>query len=475
MKTESHIKWPNTWVQQGHPFVVAQTLDSPQGAQLQITSPLVWEMFQDPSLDQILNAEVLCAREIPVGASPSSSVYAGHQFGSFVPQLGDGRAVLLGEIECSGGRFELQFKGSGLTPYSRMGDGKAVLRSSIREFLMSEHMAALGVPTTRALSLCSSTEPVYRETVETAALVLRVAPSFLRFGHLEYYYHRGDHESLQKLLDYALDHHYAHLKNEAKPYYALLKEICERTAVLMAQWMALGWSHGVMNTDNMSLLGLTIDYGPFGFVEDFDPQWICNHSDHSGRYRLGAQASIGMWNCNALAWTFSPWLERAELESALHHYQSTFENTWQELLCAKVGVPLSAADLVDDLIACIVRAKLDWTVFWRQWSEMMDPVQFAAGQNPEIQAWVQRYLDLFPWEQVDPVLRRQKLCLVNPKYILRNHLAQKAIERAEKGDFDGVKDLLRVMTRPYEEQKGAEPMAQPSLPHERELQISCSS
>lgn len=484
MKTTSQntldkLNWTNRFQNQlGDDFYVRQSVQPLQGSHLIAVSESA-KLLLGNDLDSDL--EALNGRRIPLGADPLSSVYAGHQFGHYVPRLGDGRAILLGEIQNAQGEFwELQFKGSGLTPFSRMGDGKAVLRSSIREFLMSEHMEALGVPTTRALSLCASDEDVYRETVEKGALVLRLSPSFIRFGHFEYFYHRGEQHQLRELMDFVLENLYPELRDESNRDFLLLAEICRRTARTIARWMALGWSHGVMNTDNMSILGLTIDYGPFGFVEDFDPNFICNHSDHQGRYRLGAQARIGMWNCNALAWTFSPFLSRVDLERALAEYERSFRSEWNRLNGQKLGVDLSRhPESADELLKLLEHQGVDWTLFWRTWSERendLGSLKPLFGDFGAFENWHRDFQKQFPESAESSGGDRQKqLCAVNPKYILRNNVAQKAIEQAELGEFMELTKVLSIMQNPFDDQPEFSDYAKPSPLESRTLQISCSS
>ena len=256
---------------------------------------------------------------------PLASVYSGHQFGVWAGQLGDGRALWLGEVDTAAGPLEIQLKGAGLTPYSRMGDGRAVLRSSIREFLCSEAMHALGMPTTRALCVTGSALPVRREEIETAAVLTRVAPSFIRFGHFEHFASQERDAELRRLADFVIEHHYPACREAANPYAALLAAVAARTATLMAQWQAVGFCHGVMNTDNMSILGLTIDYGPFGFLDAFDPGHICNHSDHEGRYAWARQPNVALWNLHALAQALLPLIGDTDAAlAALEAYQGRF-------------------------------------------------------------------------------------------------------------------------------------------------------
>ncbi len=271
--------------------------------------------------DAASTAGILSGNRKPRSTRSVATVYSGHQFGVWAGQLGDGRALLVGEL----GNHEIQLKGAGRTPYSRGADGRAVLRSSIREYLCSEAMYGLGIPTTRALALVVSPEPVWRETLETAAVVTRVAPSFLRFGHFEHFFHGNQHDALKQLADHAVDAHFPELRDAANPYQAMLDEVVTRTARLIAQWQTVGFCHGVMNTDNMSLLGLTIDYGPFGFLDGFDAGHICNHSDHSGRYSYANQPEIGLFNLHCLAQALLPLLDREEAIAALKRYQAIFE------------------------------------------------------------------------------------------------------------------------------------------------------
>ena len=283
---------------------------------------------------------VLAGNQVPAGAEPLAAVYSGHQFGVYVPRLGDGRATLLGEVAgADGSPWELQLKGAGLTPYSRSGDGRAVLRSSIREFLCSEAMAGLGIPTTRALAIVGSDHPVFRETTETAAVVTRMAPSFVRFGSFEYFAHSGRHAELRQLADYVIERFYPEVADEAQPYLALLAAVTRRTAELIARWQGVGFMHGVMNTDNMSILGLTIDYGPFQFMDGFDAAHICNHSDTQGRYAWHRQPEIGLWNLYALGQALLPLtVDEAATRAVLDQYREFFGNALEAEFHAKLGL-----------------------------------------------------------------------------------------------------------------------------------------
>jgi uncharacterized protein YdiU (UPF0061 family) len=296
-------------------------------------------------MDSPVALEVFAGNLPLSGSTPLASVYSGHQFGAWAGQLGDGRAILLGEVRTpAAGTQELQLKGSGLTPYSRMGDGRAVLRSSIREFLCSEAMHALGVPTTRALCVTGSDEPVRRERMETAAVVTRVAPSFIRFGHFEHFSHGGQHDALRTLADFVIARFYPQCRDAANPYAALLAEVTRRTAALIARWQAVGFMHGVMNTDNMSILGLTIDYGPFQFMDGFDPAHICNHSDHQGRYAYERQPQIGHWNLFALGQALLPLIGQSDQAlAALQAYPGLFAAELDQRMALKLGLPRASA------------------------------------------------------------------------------------------------------------------------------------
>jgi uncharacterized protein YdiU (UPF0061 family) len=437
-----------------------------------------------PSADWL---HILSGSALPTGAQPLASVYSGHQFGVWAGQLGDGRALMLGEVKHLGQHWELQLKGSGKTPYSRMGDGKAVLRSSIREFLCSEAMAGLGIPTTRCLGVIGSNTPVIRETVETAASVLRVSPSFIRFGHFEHFASRNDIESLQALADFVIDAYFPACRDAAQPYAALLDEIAFRTAQLMAHWQAVGFMHGVMNTDNMSILGLTIDYGPFGFMDGFNAGHVCNHSDHQGRYAYHMQPQIGQWNVAALAQALHALIVDEDLiKSAIDSYPGVFEEAFTERLRAKLGLATAQdgdAQLMNNTLQLLHNQRVDWTAFWRRLGN------FEAGetaQNAPLRdlfidrsvfgAWATRYSARLSAEARTPAQRKAAMDAVNPKYVLRNHLAEIAIRKArDEKDFSEVGRLLHVLTHPYDEQPESEAYA--GLPPDwaSTLEVSCSS
>ena len=421
------------------------------------------------------------------GMAPLASVYSGHQFGVWAGQLGDGRAHWLGEMHTPSGPMELQLKGAGLTPYSRMGDGRAVLRSSIREFLCSEAMAALGVPTTRALSITGSRLPVRREEVETAAVVTRVAPSFIRFGHFEHFAHTADDpDALRRLADFVIDTAYPACRNAAEPCVALLEAVTLRTAALMADWQAVGFCHGVMNTDNMSVLGLTIDYGPFGFLDAFVPGHVCNHSDHQGRYAYARQPNVAFWNLHALAQALMPLItDRDAALAALAPYRSAFPEALLARMRAKLGLHEARDDdtaLVEGLLGRMAEDATDYTIAWRR---LADFDSTPGATNPALRdlfvdreafdAWAARYGERLRAEGSDDRERASRMNRTNPKFILRNHLAEVAIRDARGGDFSEVERLRAILARPFDEQP--EHAAYADFPPDwaNQIEVSCSS
>jgi serine/tyrosine/threonine adenylyltransferase len=424
--------------------------------------------------------------QVAARSQPLAAVYSGHQFGVWAGQLGDGRAILLGDIATPYGPMELQLKGAGKTPYSRMGDGRAVLRSSLREFLCSEAMAALGIPTTRALMVTGSHQPVVRETVETAAVVTRMSPSFVRFGSFEHWHYRNQPDELRVLADYVIDTFYPELGEGPGRYKALLTEVTLRTAHLVAQWQAVGFMHGVLNTDNMSILGLTLDYGPFGFMEAFDPGHICNHTDQHGRYSYANQPPIGHWNCYALANALLPLIGTVEdAQEALDIYQPEFGRKIDELLHAKLGLMTNEEgdrELLDETFKLMQDNHADFTLFFRRLGELRvdapgtdEPLRDLFIDRPAFDAWAVKYRERLRREQSDDTARREAMMRANPKYVLRNYLAQVAIERAQNGDFSEVARLLSVLERPYDEQPENDAYA--ALPPDwaSHLEVSCSS
>ncbi|MFP6558985.1 YdiU family protein [Paraburkholderia sp. B3] len=447
-------------------------------------------------------------RERAGEAMSYASVYSGHQFGVWAGQLGDGRALGIGELEHAGRRFELQLKGGGRTPYSRMGDGRAVLRSSIREFLCSEAMHHLGIPTTRALTVIGSDLPVRREERETAAVVTRVSPSFVRFGHFEHFYSNDNVVALQALADHVIARFYPQLREADDPYLALLDEAVRSTAALMVEWQAVGFCHGVMNTDNMSILGLTIDYGPFGFIDGFDANHICNHSDSQGRYAYRMQPQIAYWNLFCLAQALLPLfgLQRdaadesadektrgeravADAQAVLERFKTYFSPALEARMRAKLGLETAREgdDALSNRLFEIMHAnRADFTLTFRHLAgvskhgakegERRDaPVRDLFLDRPAFDAWANDYRARLQEEPRGDEARAEAMNRVNPKFVLRNHLAQTAIERAQQKDFSEVERLARVLSRPFDEQPEHEAYA--ALPPDwaGTLSVSCSS
>ena len=424
-------------------------------------------------------------RTLP-GMDPIAMLYAGHQFGHYVPQLGDGRAIVLGEItNTRGEKWELQLKGSGQTPYSRAGDGRAVLRSSIREYLCSEAMHGLGIPTTRALCLIGSSDEVYREQIETGAMITRLAPSHVRFGSFEVFYYRDQHDSIRILADYVIGQHYPELADQPDRYLQFLHAIVERTARLLAQWQAVGFAHGVMNSDNMSILGLTLDYGPYGFMEAYDPGFICNHSDHHGRYAFDQQPQIGLFNLSCLAQALLPLIEVDAAKAALESYWGLFTGHYHRLMARKIGFEQAddgALKLLDDLLAQMQHSQTDYTLLFRALcgAERDGDQAVAALRNLFVERerfdlWLSSYRARLGTHAQADGERRSAMRATNPKYILRNHLAQLAIEKSEHADDSEIDRLLTLLRNPFDEHPDREHYAWPAPDSGSRIQVSCSS
>ena len=423
--------------------------------------------------------EILAGNKVLPGMQPYAARYGGHQFGVWAGQLGDGRAITLGEVIArDGSRQELQLKGAGRTPYARTADGRAVLRSSLREFLCSEAMHFLGVPTTRALSLVATGEPVTRDMFydgnpqdEPGAVVCRVAPSFVRFGNFQIHVATGETEPLQRLAGYVVRNYYA---DHEKDWFHVL---CRRTALLVTDWMRLGFVHGVMNTDNMSILGVTIDYGPYGWLEGYDPSWTPNTTDaETRRYCYGNQPEIALWNLTRLAEALLPLQEKEHLEEGLGIYAQTYEDAMRGALAQKLGLDSldqeGDNELVGDLFRLLAVAETDWTIFCRSLAKvvatkdddgLLAPLQGAFyseadfGHRAALAAWLKRYLAR---AKLAAPGRAERMNRVNPKYVPRNYLAQQAIDAIEqRNDTSVLERLMKVLERPYDEQPGNEDLA----------------
>lgn len=458
-------------------------------------------------------AAVFTGNRLLPGMDPHASCYGGHQFGTWAGQLGDGRAINLGEAVTEGGdRFVLQLKGAGLTPYSRMADGLAVLRSSVREFLCSEAMHHLGVPTTRALSVTVTGEQVIRDILydghpapEPGAVVCRVAPSFTRFGHFQILTARKELELLRRLVDYTIRTDFPDLagmppgRDRDLTWFA---EVCRRTARMVVHWMRVGFVHGVMNTDNMSVLGLTIDYGPYGWLEDYDPGWTPNTTDAAGRrYRFAHQPAMAHWNLVQLANAIHPLIgDAAPLEALLEDFQRDYVGLWRDMMAAKLGLQRFEDDadaaLVTGLEEVLMLTETDMTIFFRRLAgvevagspadaldALMDayylPEQVVGDVRTRIEAWLAAYLRRVRRDGGDLASRRRTMNATNPKYVLRNYLAQLVIDKAEAGDYSMVGEVLELLRRPYDEQPDKDAFAarRPDWARARVgcSQLSCSS
>jgi serine/tyrosine/threonine adenylyltransferase len=445
--------------------------------------------------------ETLTGNLVPEGLLTTASVYSGHQFGQWAGQLGDGRALSLGVILSASDAtkmIEIQLKGAGRTPYSRGGDGRAVLRSSIREFLCSEAMHGLGIATTRALCVTGSDAPIYRETLESAAVVTRTSPSFIRFGQFEHFSHNNLHTELKQLADFVIDNFYPECRDCASsagniyagnPYAALLEAVSLRTAEMVAKWQAVGFCHGVMNTDNMSILGLTLDYGPFQFLDAFNPDHICNHTDSLGRYAYNKQPNVAYWNVFCLGQALLPLIEDQELAlAALEPYKTAFPTALMTQMRAKLGFnkPSEAFEgdraLVEGIQKLLAQDKVDYTLFWRNLSHVV--AAHAANQPSDLainmfidqvdfDAWMLSFFELL--RQQNSRLNANMMLKVNPKYVLRNYLGEQAIAKAKLKDFSEVETLLTLLQAPYDEHLDCERFA--DLPPEwaADIEISCSS
>ena len=435
-------------------------------------------------------ADILGGNRVLPGMKPYAACYGGHQFGHWAGQLGDGRALTLGEVVYAGQRWEVQLKGAGPTPYSRRADGRAVLRSSVREFLCSEAMFHLGIPTTRALALVGTGEPVMRDMFynghpadEPGAVVTRLAPTFVRFGNFEIFASRGETDVLRQLTDFVMTHHYPECKGDI---YAFYDEVCQRTARLMAHWMRVGFVHGVMNTDNLSILGWTIDYGPYGWLDPYQLDFTPNTTDRNLRYCYVQQPRIGQWNLARLAEGLLPLVkDEKPLEASLQAYLHTFEDSYREHMWAKLGMPVSGDPLLGDLLAMLDEVEIDMTIFFRNLARVRElpgeglpapllRAYYAEAQGEHLEKmrlWLLRYLG----QERDVELMNR----VNPSLIPRNYLVQEVINRAEKGDEGAVHEMLQQLRQPYRERADEDPLFQRRPEWAREAPgcsaLSCSS
>jgi serine/tyrosine/threonine adenylyltransferase len=475
------LRFANSFAALGETFSERRTPIGIPGARLVACSADAAALLDlDPSeADRPEFAPLVSGNALLRGMEPVAALYGGHQFGVWAGQLGDGRAILLGEVRTAAGEpWELQLKGAGQTAFSRFADGRAVVRSTVREFLCSEAMHHLGVPTTRALAMAAGEEPVVRERVERAATVIRMAPSFVRFGSFEIFKSRGQHEHVKTLADYVIDRFYPECGNGEDRYTRFFTSVVGRTARLMAAWQSVGFAHGVMNTDNFSILGLTLDYGPFGFLEAYEPHFICNHTDETGRYAFDAQPTIGLWNCYALADALSSLIPTADLEAVLATYAPTYRTEFTRLHRAKLGLPDERdedAELLLELFRLLEARRVDWTRFWRALSHRDAGALTMLGEDEASRGWFARYAARVAADPRGEEARRRAMRATNPKYVLRNWVAQEAIEACEAGDDRIVRAVLDVLRAPYDEHPERETWSQPAPEKYRDLSVSCSS
>ena len=436
-------------------------------------------------------AAIFSGNELLPGSQPIAMAYAGHQFGNFVPQLGDGRAILLGEVKNRNGRRrDIQLKGSGPTPFSRRGDGRAALGPVLREYIVSEAMHALGIPTTRALAAVISGEPVYREEVLPGAVFTRVAASHIRVGTFQFFAARGDTESVRTLADHVIARHYPEIRDRKNPYLALLEAVADRQASLIARWLHVGFIHGVMNTDNMTVSGETIDFGPCAFMDAYDPATVFSSIDRNGRYAYANQPAIGQWNLARLGETLIPLIDPSvdtAIEMAnvvIKAYGERFQSYWLAGMRAKIGLASEEEgdlDLIQSLLATLQQQGADFTLTFRRLAALAadeDVTDFAAAFNdPQAVApWLERWRERLARDLQTQSARAAAMRKVNPAFIPRNHRIEQAIQAAvEDADFSLFEALLKVLATPYEDQPAFAPYAEPPLPAERVLQTFCGT
>ena len=451
-----------------------------------LKEPTLLHLNQEVVNDLGLNSEFVESSEfvkfangdLPLEGSDNFAMcYAGHQFGFFVPRLGDGRAINIGTYN----NLHLQLKGAGQTLYSRQGDGRAVVRSSVREYLMSEAMHTLGIPTTRALAIIQSKQRVYRENWEETSMVLRVSPSWVRFGTLEYFANKKKYEELEAVIDYVIAESYPHLVDTTDLYLKLFTEIVEKTAKLLAQWQSVGFNHGVMNTDNMSIAGLSIDYGPYAFLDDYDTNFICNHTDRDGRYSFGNQPQIGQWNLQALMMAFSPLVPIAKMEKVLSTYGEIYSTEFLRIMGLKIGIEyIEEKDfaLIKNMLEMLQLLHIDYTLFFRTLShyqgERKALLKLCLYHQP-MHDWLDDYDKRVDCNSFSKEERKEKMLKKNPKYVLKNYMIQEAIEGIENGDYKLFTALFEIAQTPYSEHTEYERWSKATPEEFKNQKLSCSS
>jgi uncharacterized protein YdiU (UPF0061 family) len=489
-----HFPFQNTYTALPANFfarVVPTPVASPK--LIKLNRPLAVHLGLDPErLDSPEGAEILAGKRVPDGADPIAMAYAGHQFGHFVPQLGDGRAILLGEvIDADGIRRDIQLKGSGPTPFSRRGDGRAALGPVLREYIVSEAMAALGIPTTRSLAAVMTGESVVRETLLPGAVLTRVASSHIRVGTFQYFAARGDTEGVRRLADHVITRHYPHLANVDRPYHALLSAVIARQAELVASWLLVGFIHGVMNTDNTSISGETIDYGPCAFMDHYDPATVFSSIDEQGRYAYGNQPRIALWNLTRLAECLLPLLNETqdkaieEAQATLGEFIEKFDTAYQAGLRSKLGLFTAREEdraLAQDLLDAMAKNQADFTLTFRRLSEAaLDPanhreVRQLFADPTAYDEWAVRWRQRISEEPQQPAARHSAMRAINPAFIPRNHRVEAVIDAAvNRDDFAPFEELLAVLSNPYQDQPAFAAYADPPKPEQRVLQTFCGT
>ncbi|KAA0969538.1 YdiU family protein [Aureimonas fodinaquatilis] len=483
----SYSRLPDRFFQRIAPTVVS-------GPQLiRLNEPLARELGLDPEfLRSPAGVEILAGNQIAEGSDPIALAYAGHQFGNFVPQLGDGRAILLGElVSADGQRRDIQLKGPGRTAFSRQGDGRAALGPVLREYIVSEAMAALGIATTRSLAAVSTGEKVWRETVQPGAVLTRIAASHVRIGTFQFFAARGDVEGLRILTDHVIARHYPEAARSDTPELELLRAVAKAQARLIAQWMLIGFIHGVMNTDNVTISGETLDYGPCAFMDRFNPATVFSSIDHAGRYAYGNQPAIGLWNLVRLAECLLPLIadetERAVplAQAVLEEFDREFETAFLAGMRKKLGLASEEAEdkeLVNGLFAAMYQGKADFTLTFRRLGEGLDnpageiSLKELFSDSAPLEIWLAQWRQRLERDALPPAHRGEAMRLTNPLYIARNHLVEAALTAAATdNDFNRFNELVDVLAQPFTEQPGKEIYTRPPEPHEQVLQTFCGT
>ena len=483
----SYARLPDTF------FVRRRPVTVPAPQLVRMNGPLATALGFDPEAGTAAGwAEIFAGNVALPGDDPLAMAYAGHQFGSFVPQLGDGRALLLGEVlDRDGVRHDIQLKGAGRTPFSRMGDGRAALGPVLREFIVSEAMSALGIATTRALAAVTTGEPVYRETPLPGAIFTRVARSHVRVGTFQYFAARGDTDSLRHLADHVIDRHYPEVRSDSAPYTGLLRAVVERQAALIAQWLGVGFIHGVMNTDNMSISGETIDFGPCAFLDEYDPTTVFSSIDHAGRYAYGSQPKVAQWNLTRLAETLLPLIDVdegraiASATEVVNGFGARFEECWLDEMRRKLGLAKAApgdAELIRRFLALMQAARADFTLTFRHLAEVTSAgapppsLTQRLGDAPPVADWLAAWRGRLSEEGLTADAASQRLRAANPALIPRNHRVEQAIAAAvAEADFGPFHRLVDLLATPFDTRADGVDEARPPEPHELVTETFCGT